>query len=292
MISHICICSPLSPTRFTPIIRYINERVFTTAEGTIIAHCISCGVLRTFPSKTNHFEPKTSKVEMYEQNRDSFAAIFEPIITRINKYSPGKSILDVGCSTGILMSELAKQGFDVAGIEPNRSAFMQAQKRFGNKVHYGTLTDYQHKQKFDAIIYNHVLEHIPDVLAELNQAASLLNTKGILIIGVPNTHNIIFTLRQKYWESLLPIEHIWHFSAAYLTRLLSRHGFEIIDTSFSDHTRADYPWKKRLYFSVLSGINKLFLTGESVLIVACKTTHSRVAKTEKNRYNISTSGIS
>ena len=105
---------------------------------------------------------------------------------------------------------------------------------------------------FDCIIYNHVLEHIEDINGEFVLIKKALKKNGTLIIGVPNTDNMIFKIRRKYWESLLPNEHIWHFNAKYLAQYLQKQKFEIIKIRFEDDARKSYPFHKQTYFRLLS----------------------------------------
>ena len=95
-----------------------------------------------------------------------------------------------------------------------------------------------------------------------------LKKDGVLIVGVPNTDNMIFKIRRKFWESLLPNEHIWHFNIRYLVQYLQKQKFEIVRVSFEDDARRTYPLLKRIYFTLLSFLNKIMGSGEAVLIIA------------------------
>jgi 2-polyprenyl-3-methyl-5-hydroxy-6-metoxy-1,4-benzoquinol methylase len=265
-----CLCPN---NQFQKIIEYKNETVFKEYEGLMIGRCTKCGLLKTiFTKQKTNFDSGTSKSSFYEQNKLYLQKLFQPLIQKVIKYKPRGKILDVGCSTGILLNLLIEKGFSVYGIEPNKNAFLLAHKKLGNKVFHGYLKQFMinNQQKFDIIIYNHVLEHIKIVAEELMLAKSILNKNGLLIIGVPNTQNIIFYLRKKYWESLKPNEHLWHFSKNYLISYLESKGFKILDVSFSDDERKDYPQFKQLYFKFLSLINRILQTGEAILIIGKK----------------------
>lgn len=43
--------------------------------------------------------------------------------------NPGAKILEIGCGKGLLLSQLASNGFDVRGIEPSTSACARARKK-------------------------------------------------------------------------------------------------------------------------------------------------------------------
>ncbi|MDO8609761.1 MAG: class I SAM-dependent methyltransferase [bacterium] len=267
-----CLCSNKT-TYFTPIIIYKNETTFKEYNGIVIGKCQSCGLLKTI-KQTKSFNPKQSRFEMYEQKKDLFISLFNPIIDKIIKFKKKGKILDVGCSSGILLELLKKKNFDIYGVEPNKNAFKISYKKFKNKIYNGTLIDLSNKKgksykQFDVIIYNHVLEHIADVHNELQCINLYLKENGIIIIGVPNTQNIIFFLRQKYWELLMPKEHVWHFSQKNLKSIIKKNNYNILDISFSNDNRQDYSLLKRVYFLFLSLINTLFNTGESMLLV-CK----------------------
>lgn len=266
MLKSACICQK-NKTLFKKIIEYKNETVFKDFEGIVIGQCKNCGVLKTVSAGKTNFDPKQSRFHLYEEKRDLFIPLFQPIVKKIKQYKKSGTILDVGCSSGLLLELLEKEGFDVFGMEPNKAAYFAARGKFGKKIFFGTLAKYNHK-KFDIVIYNHVLEHIDDINKEFSFVKKILKKDGLLVIGAPNIDNIIFKLRQKYWEPLMPKEHLWYFSKRYLTDFLQKNGFKILDISFSDDKRQDYPPLKQIYFRMLSLVNKLMSTGETMLIIA------------------------
>ncbi|OGK40723.1 hypothetical protein A3A74_03850 [Candidatus Roizmanbacteria bacterium RIFCSPLOWO2_01_FULL_35_13] len=265
-----CICDNGKKSYFRKFISYKNETVFKEFEGIVIGKCENCGILKTFPPESGvKFNPKQSRAEFYDNSQEKFIGLFKPIVNLIKKHKKSGTILDVGCSSGILLTLLKKEEFNIKGIEPNKKAFSIAKNKLGKDIFSGTLQDFlgRNKKKFDCIIYNHVLEHIEDPVEEINLAKKILKRGGILILGVPNTSNIIFYLRQKYWEPLMPNEHIWHFNTKYLISLFKRLDLKVIEKYFSDDGRQDYPLMKKSYFRTLSFVNKFFGTGEAVLLV-------------------------
>lgn len=253
---------------------YESETVFKAYEGTIIGQCKNCGILKTFPSKKNKlFNPVITKVEEYEKRKKEFEILFAPLTDAVkNNVKKNGTVLDVGCSSGILLSLLKHKGFDVYGLEPNKEAFSLARKKLKKNIYNKKLIDLSinRKNKFDCIIYNHVLEHIENINEEFLQIKKVLKKNGILIIGVPNTDNFIFKIRRKFWESLLPNEHVWHFNIKYLVQYLQKQKFEIVKIGFEDDARKSYPFLKRIYFTLLSLLNKITGAGEAVLVIAQK----------------------
>ncbi len=270
MIYSNCLCSKTAS--FIPYISYKNETVFREYEGIVIGKCVACGLLKTFPPhSSNIFNPIITKFKDYEEKREEFEVLFRPIVNAVEEYIPKcGTVLDVGCSSGILLNMLSKEGYSVVGVEPNYDAFKAAHNKLGKKIIHGTIKTLPSKLKFDCIIYNHVLEHVEDIPQEMNSILKRLNANGVLIVGVPNTDNIVFKMRNKYWEYLLPNEHVWHFSARYLMRFIEKKGFNNLEIQFFNDKRNNYPIIKRLYFSLLSLLNTFLNTGEAVLIVVRK----------------------
>lgn len=264
-----CICKTGQST-FKDYIVYKNETVFRDFEGTVIGKCTNCGILKTFSSKKSSFNPKESKAEYYEEHKEKFTKLFKPIVEKIYSYKRNGKVLDVGCSTGLLLSLLKDKGYKVWGIEPNIDAYKIAHKRIGENVYNGIIKGFikKNKTKFDIIIYNHVLEHINNLNIEMKLIQSSLKKHALIIIGIPNTDNIIFFIRKKYWESLMPNEHVWHFNTKNCAFFLEKNTFKILDISYKNDSRKDYPFFKKYYFSFFSLLNHLSATGEAMLIVA------------------------
>ena len=86
---------------------------------------------------------------------------------------------------------IKEEGYEVHGVEPNTGAFEKAHNKLGKTIFKGTMKEYlKSPHTFDCIIYNHVLEHISDVNAELKLIRKALKPGGIFIAGVPNTAKI------------------------------------------------------------------------------------------------------
>ncbi len=274
MISSWCICQK-KRVLFRKIIQFsLNDHTFPHYRGLSIAQCQFCKVLKTIPIKRKKQKTEPiSTAKHYEDNSVAVSNSFQALIEKLKHYLTVQStVLDVGCSTGIFLTLLKQFGYKTYGVEPNKSAMTIAQKKLKKNIFHGTLPSLLkiNKKQFDCIVYNHTLEHIENVGRELTLIRRCLQKNGLLVVGVPNTSNIVYLIRKKYWESLLPDQHIWHFHTNYIKQLLIRYGFSILDISFSNHTRSDYPFLKKIYFQFLILCNSLFRTGEAVLIIARK----------------------
>lgn len=148
-------------------------------------------------------------------------AAFRPLVRR----SSGR-LLDVGCGRGELAAWFRSHGWSVAGVEPSAEACAQAVAA-GIEMHCGTLDDVPWAaETFDAITFNHSLEHIPDPEAALRQARELLAPDGLLIVSVPNFGCWQRRLFGSRWFHLDLPRHLQHFDRDSLTAMLRRAGLK------------------------------------------------------------------
>jgi SAM-dependent methyltransferase len=155
----------------------------------------------------------------------------------LRSLSPGR-LLDVGSGRGDLGVVLRQKGWDVTGLEPSEQACQEARTR-GVETVRGTLqtSGSSLPGDYDAIVFQHSLEHTVDPARDLALARDLLRDDGILVVSVPN-----FGCWQRQWLGSqwfhldLP-RHRSHFTPQGLEILLRRTSFESLDLGTS--TSAD-----------------------------------------------------
>ena len=104
-----------------------------------------------------------------------------------------KKILEVGCHTGYFSAVLKKNGSRVTGMEIYKPALEKAEPHLEKAV-LGNVEDEQvwnevSGDKFDVILFMHVLEHLVAPEDILEKFKELLNENGIIIICLPNINN-------------------------------------------------------------------------------------------------------
>lgn len=201
-----------------------NIAVFANLDGYSIRKCSNCGF--GFTENTKLQTGEYHRDDQYVQEEELFRNIFQKrvdIITGLVK--PGKA-LEVGCSTGLLLSLLKKAGWDVIGIEPSKQAAHVATKR-GINVVIGTFEDARLTDKFDLVILNHVLEHVENPELVMEKSFKILNPKGVVLISLPNFDSLSAKIQKGNWPLLLPSEHLWHFTPTSLKFLLNKFGFTV-----------------------------------------------------------------
>lgn len=135
-------------------------------------------------------------------------------------------VLEVGCAAGKVALALAQaRNLDVQGIEPDPVA-AQAARDAGLATHTGTLDDYPSDgARFDAVLFVHVLEHLPDPLAALRRARELLGAGGVVVVALPNVESLERRLFRASWDGWDLPRHLHHLGPKALCELLRRAGF-------------------------------------------------------------------
>ncbi|WP_115461918.1 class I SAM-dependent methyltransferase [Winogradskyella aurantiaca] len=131
----------------------------------------------------------------------------ELVCNILNKNSKSISILDVGCSTGILLEDLHKNGFDqnqLFGIDISEKAVSQANSRGLKNVSVGDAQDFRFEHSFDVIIASDCLEHLSNDVKAIETWLSHLKPEGKLIIFVPafmslwSDHDVVNNHKRRY----------------------------------------------------------------------------------------------
>lgn len=164
----------------------------------------------------------------YFGEEDLFKNIFLKRVKIISKFvNPRAKILEVGCSTGLMLSLFQIRGYEVVGVEMSKRASKLAQDR-EIKVMEKPFEKINFDEKFDVIIFNHTLEHLKDPLDVLKKAKTLLRPKGILYIDLPNFDSFSAKTLKGMWPLLLPSEHLWHFTEKSIRRIFKDLDFKIV----------------------------------------------------------------
>jgi 2-polyprenyl-3-methyl-5-hydroxy-6-metoxy-1,4-benzoquinol methylase len=131
-----------------------------------------------------------------------------------------KRVLDIGCSSGILMEIFQERfGCEVFGVEPD-AAYREYAEYKGFRV-YASLDDFESEVdlQFDLITMAHVLEHLTDPVGYLEGLKdAYITPDGWLLLEVPNL----------YTHDSFEIAHISAFSEHTLRQTLQKAGFGIL----------------------------------------------------------------
>jgi SAM-dependent methyltransferase len=225
---------------------------------------------------------------------------FKELLAEIDACGPpGSRLLDVGCAHGWFL-DLASKTYDVLGVEPDQRVGLEAAKP-GRPIRLGYFPDaLQPNEKFDVIVFNDVLEHIPDLEGALAECHHRLNAKGLLVLNLPSSRGVFYRLArllnrlglpgpfERMWQVGLPSPHVHYFHSENLATLLQRKGFLVKKTGrlASVHLKGLYTrlaftndgqslFKKlALYLGILCALPVLRLLPGDIMYVVVEPTRS------------------
>ena len=103
------------------------------------------------------------------------------------------SVLDAGCSYGIMDDFLSTSFKEILAVDIDENAIDIAKSVYNKpNITYikKKIEGLSLKKKFDIVISNMVLEHVPNQEIYLDKIYSLINKNGICILSVPNKFSI------------------------------------------------------------------------------------------------------
>lgn len=203
--------------------------------GGAMTCCQACGAVQKLSDEKwfDEIERIYKAYQIYELSAGSEQVIFSEagvaqprsgalvdfIVQNAGAADAGK-LIDIGCGNGSALRNLSRAmpRWRLYGSELSDAA-KPALQQLPNFVELYTTPAREIPERFDILTMIHALEHMPDPLASLQDAAFLLNDDGRLLVEVPNVLTSPF--------DLLIADHLLHFSPAHLAYLASRAGFSV-----------------------------------------------------------------
>lgn len=206
-----------------------------------IFRCGGCGVQFMNPQYTSrHLADYYSRYTKAEPEWDESLGYWHSLYLKIlETYVPSKgALLDIGAGKGHLLAAALRNGWDAKGYEIDCDLARELSAKLGTEVQCGDFTGLGWRNgQFDAVVMNHVLEHLKDPASYLQAIRAMLKENGILFLAVPNIHSL--SSRTKFLLEKLHVRtrnigayydtghHLWYFTPGTLTRLLSGFGFDV-----------------------------------------------------------------
>ena len=134
-------------------------------------------------------------------------------------------ILDVGCGSGLFMSQLRDVGYtNVSGVDP----FLAGDIVHKNGVKIRKCDISEVSDQFDVVLMNHSLEHIWDQKRTVADIHRVVKPGGKFVIRIPTCES---DARDEYgaaWAQLDPPRHFYLHSRTSIARLLAASGFRVV----------------------------------------------------------------
>lgn len=213
-----------------------------------LVECDDCGLrfLRVQPAAEGlaalysaaYFESdfRCGRSEVAYSSEEPFRAENTSLLEAFERLGPAGRLLELGSAGGWLLKHARERGWEAQGVEFSVDA-AERSLALGLEVFQGDLLAAAlPAESFDLVYMGDVLEHVPDCLAVLVEAARLLKTGGHLYLRGPITTNSLARRFALAFYGALgrpivlrePPYHLWEFTPGPLEHLFASAGLDVI----------------------------------------------------------------
>jgi 2-polyprenyl-3-methyl-5-hydroxy-6-metoxy-1,4-benzoquinol methylase len=190
-----------------------------------------------------------------------------PLLSLFQMYHPPPGrLLDVGAAAGLFLKSAERAGWRVNGLEPLPAPAAFARDHLGLDVVEDTIERAPFDEaSFDAVSMFETIEHVLDPMGVMRAIRRVLRPGGLLVLTTPNWEAFTRHALGRQWAVISPAEHIYYFSEATLTAMLTRAGFSwvhyhrdfaprAVETMNAAYTNAPGSLRHRLYAAFVGGL--------------------------------------
>ena len=164
-------------------------------------------------------------------------------INPICKYlEPSSTLVDIGCGTGVFVRFMKDRGFKVKGIDLSEKSIDYGRKELNldSELLIASWEELPSVETYDAITAWTVIEHLPEPEAFLRKCNMALKPNVILLLEFPTVDSLLWRMLQSSFFWVMPPYHLVLFSRLGMQVLLSKTGFQLIES---------YPMPRNWYFT-------------------------------------------
>jgi ubiquinone/menaquinone biosynthesis C-methylase UbiE len=136
--------------------------------------------------------------ERYERGRDAgYHALVDALtVDLVRRHARGKDVLEVGCGTGLILKEVARDARRASGADLSGGMLRRARER-GLRVAQADATAIPFaSESFDVVCAFKVLPHVRDLKAALAEMARVLRPGGHLLAEFYNRRSLRYLLKR------------------------------------------------------------------------------------------------
>jgi|CXWL01.1.fsa_nt_gi SAM-dependent methyltransferase len=239
----------------------------TVESGFEVLTCPDCGLGRTWPPVSSDKIGSWYPEQYYGKENVRFNPLFEKMVRWFRRRRAGVlhnrvprgPVLDVGCGRGMMLSYLRELGYEAHGLELSETAAWNARNTLKLEVATGDfLTSPHEKNRYNAVIFWHSLEHFANPVSAIARAYELLKPGGVLAVAVPNYDSWQARLFGRYWFHLDVPRHYFHFGPKALEAVLNRHHLRVVQLDHFSFEQNPYGLLQSLYNAMGLRFNLLY----------------------------------
>jgi predicted TPR repeat methyltransferase len=142
-----------------------------------------------------------------------------------------RRLLEIGSAYGLFLN-LVRSWFDtVEGIDVTDAGVAFAHDELGLDVWLGDLLSVDFGGRaYDVVCCWDTIEHLAQPAKYIEKIAGMMTAGGVLALTTGDVGSLNAHLRGSRWRLIHPPTHLHYFSIATMSRLLDRHGFDVVHT--------------------------------------------------------------
>jgi SAM-dependent methyltransferase len=208
-----------------------------TGKLDTLEFCIRCTSFFQRPDYQEDDGNLIADLQWHVNKHDEHKNHSAQIIYQLLEYKPEiKTMLDIGCGIGTTILVAKELGINCVGVEPNSHATEYAKQHLSLDLIPGYFSANAFPDRFDAIVIDMVLEHVPSIQSFMTDVFSILKPGGLVYLAVPGLNWSIMRNTLRLLLKRIDIVstfgdndvHINHFSKRGVVRLLRPHNARII----------------------------------------------------------------
>lgn len=219
-------------------------KVRFSTQNYLVRECLQCHLVQTaFPEDEQLIDElyDDSYFQRLVDRKPQELVYHQRTMSLIEQYKTSGKILEVGLGIGIFMELAHQHGWDVEGVDPSEATCRYVSGQLQLAVHHGYLEALKlPEHSFDVISLRHVLEHVPQPKAFIEELYRLLKDDGIICLTVPNFSGLHSRFEKERWFHLALPYHVAHYTARTLTMVLQDGHFEVVRFLTSDLSCSSY----------------------------------------------------
>ncbi len=196
-----------------------------------IVRCNACGFVLTSPQFTaaeyEQIYRHVASVEKPAGRSRATAARYGKLANLVRSFVSAGRFFDFGCGGGEFLDRM--RGYEGVGLEL-RSGEVPAQYSQDGRIILSSLNtavrdEVLKPRSFDFVTAWDVVEHLPELDADIATLRSLIKPDGWFFCTVPNVASLAARLSGEKWNCYL-LEHLWYFSPETLEAYFERQAFD------------------------------------------------------------------
>lgn len=218
------------------------QDLHANVNGYTITRCLTCRLVFvreeiTVPELIEYYNQADGVDFVYAdpENIKNLNYYFLKLKHLLEKSTPHRRILDIGCSAGYFLDVM--EGWERYGIEIPSIWSEMACKKYGDNIHVGTLEDSDYPAEFfDVITLQDTFDHLTNPLETLELCHRILKPHGRIVIKVHNIECLYARLTGRSFYAIIPPSHLFYYSKNTLKLAFEKKGYTLEVSSFIGHT--------------------------------------------------------